>query len=711
MVTPTLINDGSFSYFSEIFSTKLTGDKSLIIANLKVKFDDTEISNKEVDIRFEKANISLTEISFIPDINKFEQDGLPQISRPIFADGLAPATFQILPKFSNGTTIVTSLPLNWPESGISVEPMENTITTFPLQSIGNNKYQVSMTNSLPGLVSPMFYLDGIKIPLSNSISFNNVSTNSRIRLDTDRIHIKHPDIPETPKAIVAIEPTFSDGSIIPSPISTDQFNFLLTREDGSVANDIVRSPIVGPLYDSNQNPYYQVEIEATSSIETVTIGLEISGRKLFQTLTLNFDIPDPTKCEIKAVKQYMLRGSNQTQEIQVIPRFSNNSIINSDLSKMIFLSVTDGILKNHTGQFTSSINPGINPSFKASGMLTATYSPGNIEGLAFISGTIQAAGFKQINQQGQVNIVNANPNLLRINLLDTSIPADATAITTIIVTPLFPDNTPVGKEFNADLLTASITAGEFLKKAPSIINSNQFSLFPAGSTNVSFFNQNLENTVIDGDYELSIRSSNFSTTARINFFVDNILSLSSEQINFDLIGSADPTKTQIIISQPIIYANGKSSSKIDIFPKASNGQSINLPTTSSVLIQTNHGSLTGTITKNLDNSFSQFLTSDSNSINKTAYITVTIDGILMTPSSPKTVKFIDLDVTSLVNNVIYPDNNLIDGYDIAILAKAIRQRVCDNNQGDCTLDFNGDGFVDTKDLDILELSYGTPTND
>ena len=164
MVTPTLINDGSFSYFSEIFSTKLTGDKSLIIANLKVKFDDTEISNKEVDIRFEKANISLTEISFIPDINKFEQDGLPQISRPIFADGLAPATFQILPKFSNGTTIVTSLPLNWPESGISVEPMENTITTFPPQSIGNNKYQVSMTNSLPGLVSPMFYLDGIKIP-------------------------------------------------------------------------------------------------------------------------------------------------------------------------------------------------------------------------------------------------------------------------------------------------------------------------------------------------------------------------------------------------------------------------------------------------------------------------------------------------------------------------------------------------------------------
>ena len=48
----------------------------------------------------------------------------------------------------------------------------------------------------------------------------------------------------------------------------------------------------------------------------------------------------------------MLRGSNQTQEIQVIPRFTNNSIINSDLSKLIFLSVTDGILKNQTGQFT-----------------------------------------------------------------------------------------------------------------------------------------------------------------------------------------------------------------------------------------------------------------------------------------------------------------------------------------------------------------------
>ena len=49
-------------------------------------------------------------------------------------------------------------------------------------------------------------------------------------------------------------------------------------------------------------------------------------------------------------------------------------------------------------------------------------------------------------------------------------------------------------------------------------------------------------------------------------------------------------------------------------------------------------------TTKFDNSFSQFLTSDSNSINKTAYITVTIDGILMTPSNPKTVRFIDLDV-------------------------------------------------------------------
>ena len=43
------------------------------------------------------------------------------------------------------------------------------------------------------------------------------------------------------------------------------------------------------------------------------------------------------------------------------------------------------------------------------------------------------------------------------------------------------------------------------------------------------FNLNLENTAIDGDYELSIRSSNFSTVAQINFFVDNVLSLTSNK--------------------------------------------------------------------------------------------------------------------------------------------------------------------------------------
>ena len=76
-----------------------------------------------------------------------------------------------------------------------------------------------------------------------------------------------------------------------------------------------------------------------------------------------------------------------------------------------------------------------------------------------------------------------------------------------------------------------------------------------------------------------------------------------------------------------------------------------------------------------------------------------------------TIKFIDLDVNNLVNNVIYPDNNLIDGYDVAILARSIRQRICINNQGDCTLDFNSDGIVDIKDLDILETIYGISTND
>ena len=693
-------NEGKL--FEKEFSEYIGTNNSVAVANgsiaLSLAYEALNIGNTD--------EVITTPRTYIATSSSLVRCG----AKPIFADGVAPATFQITPKFSNGSTITSSLPLDWPQSGISADPMENTITTFPLRSIGNNKYQVTMTNSLPSLVNPIFYLDGIKISFPNSISFNNASTNSTIRLDTDRIHIKHPDIPEIPKAAVTIEPTFSDGSVISSPIPTSEFNFILTRLDGSTANDVIKTPVEGPLYDSNGNPYYQIQIEATSSIEAITISLEISGRKLSQSLTLSFDIPDPTKSEIKTTKTYMLKGSNQSQEIQVIPRFSNNSIISSDLSRLVFLSVTSGTLSNQNGESTTN-HIGINPSLKASGILTASYSPANVEGLSFISGIIQAAGFKQISQQGQINSVNANPNLLRIKLLDESIPADATAITTLIVTPLFPDNTPIGKEFNADLLTASITDGEFLKKAPSIINSNQFSLFPAGTSNVSFFNLNEEKPEIDGDYELSIRASNFSTIARINFFVENTLSLISEQISFELIGSADPIRTQILISNPIIYANGEAFSKIDIYPKASNGQSINLPTTSSVIIQSNHGTLIGVISKNLDNSYSQLLIADPNSVNKTAHLTVTIDGIKMTPNNQKTVKFIDLDVSNLVNNVIYPDNNLIDGYDVAILAKAIRQRICTNNLGDCTLDFNGDGIIDTKDLDILKTSYGSNTND
>ena len=137
-------------------------------------------------------------------------------------------------------------------------------------------------------------------------------------------------------------------------------------------------------------------------------------------MNLSFDIPDPAKCEIITTRQYMLRGSNQTQEIQIIPRFSDNSIVGSDLSKLIFLSTSDGVLSNEQGEFTSTLNPAINPSLKQSGLLTATYTPGTVEGLSFILGTIQAAGFQQISQQGQINIVDVNPNLLRINLLDNS---------------------------------------------------------------------------------------------------------------------------------------------------------------------------------------------------------------------------------------------------------------------------------------------------
>lgn len=708
--TPSLINDGSFTYFSQIYSPILTGNSSLLIALITVKFDGQQIDNLRQEIRFEKANPDLTQIQFIPDIKKFNLDGFEQASRPVYADGIAPATFRITPKFSDGTIIDEPIETSWPLSGISVVPADNTITTFPLISLPGNQYQTTLTNSAAGLVQPVLFLDGIKFDQFNSVSFNSVSAGSNLRIDSQRIHIKHPDIPQTPKALLTIEPTFSDGSIIPTQIDTSEFEVTITNLDGSLAVNIVKTPILGPFTDANGYPYYQVEIEALNTITTVNILVKISGQSLNQSINLSFDVADPDLCEIKPTKKYILANSSQKQEVHFIARFRDDSIVTSDISKLVLLSCSSGVLSNPSGAFTSTSTPAINPSQKSAGILTVVFTPGNIEELVSVTANIQSNGFKRVAQEGKINVVNANQNLLRIELLDESIPANGKSITTMIVTPLFPDNSIIGKEFNEASLSASISDGEFLKKVPSNFNPSQFTLVPFGNQNVSFFNSGKTDPLKNGQFELSIRSANFSTVATIEFYINNVLSLITEQITFGVLGSADPQRTSIRIDNPYLYADGRSITRIDIFPKSANGQKVDLPNSSNITIQTNAGKLIGALEKNLDSSFSQLIQSELSSVNKVAYLTIVIDGSIVSPNQPIELYFLNLNVNNIVNNISYPDSDLIDGYDISILASAIRKKSCENGVGDCRLDFNLDGFVNIEDMRILEKSYGSTTN-
>ncbi|MBT3785629.1 matrixin family metalloprotease, partial [bacterium] len=155
--TPIFQNDGSFTYVAEIFSTTLPPNVSRVTAFVQVFIDQNSspIFLSPLQIAFEKADPANTEVLFLPDPDKFDEDAIPQQKRDIFADGLSPATFRIIPKFSNQETIVDPIPLNVELTRLSVDPLEASITTFPVVSIGENQYQTTMTNSLPGVIRPI----------------------------------------------------------------------------------------------------------------------------------------------------------------------------------------------------------------------------------------------------------------------------------------------------------------------------------------------------------------------------------------------------------------------------------------------------------------------------------------------------------------------------------------------------------------------------
>lgn len=706
-ITPSFINDGSFSYYSQLYSSKLSTETS-DICTITISLDGEIVNNLKSEVRFEKPHPNLTEIEFIPNITKYNNDGLPQDNTAVFANGQAPATFRLTPRFSDGSIISTTITTESPLTAISASPQQNSITTFPIVSIGNNQYQTTLTNSLIGVLQVDFRLDGVQLNKSESVIFSRPSTNSNIEVLASTIHINHPNIPIIPSTFLNVQPLFPDGSNIPISILTSEFNIQIENLDGSQASDVIQSSLI-EYKDQNNIPYYQVEIQAPSITKIVNIKVDISSQTVNKTLTLTFDVADPDQCEILPNKQFMLANSSQTQSVRIIPRFEDGTQVLSDISKLILLATDGGMLSNKSGDFTSTSVPAINPSRNSNNEIVATFTPGNNEKIVSISGTIQSNGFKQIKAKGTINVVAAKPNLLRVQLSNEVIPADGKSTSVLSVIPLFPDNTQIGKEFDENSLTATITSGEFLRKAPDLINPLSYTLYPAGTSNVAFFNKSLEDPTQNGTYELSVRSSKNNTIAYINFFVDNVASLITKEILFDKIGSADPNQTVILISNNFLYADGLAMSKIDVIPKSANGTNIILPTTSSVIISTNIGTLQGSIAKNIDGSYTQYLISDINSFNSTAYVTVTIDGTMINSSTDNSIKFIDLNVNQLVNNLSFPDNDLIDGYDISILAKAIRDDICVNSSGDCRLDFNHDGNVNHEDYEILVNSYGSNT--
>lgn len=700
--TPAFQNDGSFTYVAEVFSTTLPNAVSRVVSFISLHRDNqsTPVFNTPLEIAFEKADPVRSTVLFLPNPEKYDEDGIEQARTDIFADGQTPATFRIIPKFSNEEIILDPIPLNSTITFISVDPLEPSITTFPVVSLSGNQYQTTLTNSLPGVVQPIISLDSVLLTEQDSIRFSGVSTTqSRFTLDANTIHIQHPLIETTPVARVQIEPALADGSVIKTPLPTNVFNIVLLDQSGN-PSAVQASAVTGPLFDQSNNLFYQSQISAGQNIEEFQVRVEIFSRAIAQTQTLAFSVSDPTKTQIRAQKEYLLRGSSQKSVIEVIPRFSDNTLVNLDLSELIFLSTTLGNLNGKNGSQSSTAVPAISPSFQGSGILTAVLSPGNQNGDAFVSGRIQSLGFQDIEQQAIVRIASGNANLLLVNLADEVIPADAKTVTTMTVTPLFPNSTPIGKEFPEDSLKASITAGEFLKKTPSIGNPDIFVLVAAGRDGVSFFNNE------NGTFELSIRSTGFSTNAEIRFEVDDVLSLITENISFSASGSADPEKTLIEIENPFLFANGTTRTRIDIFPRSPTGESIILPETSSVLLKTTEGTLVGSLIKNPDFSFSQHIESISTTLRTTALVTVLIDGIEMTPPEEIKITFLNLDVSTLAPEVGIPDQGLVDGFDISILSRAIRNRWCSNSLGDCRFDFNQDGEVNILDLDIVEQAYG-----
>jgi hypothetical protein len=700
----------NYSYYLPVYSPKLLGDLTQTISNCNIEADGQTVYTEPYKLYFEKASKDKTEIVFIPNIYKFNKDGLTQNSIDVFANGSFPATWQISPKFSNGSEIPISITTDPNVTYFVSTGLDPSLTTQPIVSIGQNKFQTTMTSSIPAVLTlPSFRIDDVLIFSSKAIRFSNVSDDSsRFHLDSKTIHVSHPSLAEVPKAWITIEPCFSDGSNIPAKIDTSTIDIVVTHTNSGAVADITKGDFTTET-TPNDEYFYKNYLEAPVTLGSLNIKVSVNSVEFTTMVTLNIEVTSPTKTEINQVKHQVLLGSSQESEIRITPKFSDGSMVGIDMSNFLYLTTSLGNLSNGAGEVTTTLFPAIKPDYTGGGVHTVKFHPGDILGEAKITGRINALGWQEITDHGLVKVLDANPNLISVFITDREISANGQDITTITVIPFFPNGDSIGPELNENNLTLSSTEGEFLRKTPSPVNPADFIFENRGKTDVPMFNNN------DGTFEISLRSTNYSTTAVLSIFYKSVLSLTQEQVSFTTKGSANPSLTLINTDPEFIYGNGTSLSTVRIYPRATNGEMLSLPTTSQVIITPQYGETVGAVVRHEDGSFSQKVKSIRVSQSVTSYINVIIDSVQMTPSTSPSVKFINLDVSSLVPSNNYPNNNRVDGFDAAILSRTIRNHIRGLSSekcavlNDCVLDFNQDGYVDVQDMEILMNSFGEST--
>ncbi len=738
-IQPTYIQSSTPYYAFEIYAPLRTGAPDSCLTRLNVSLD-SETGTTQIFVSsllfISKANSDRSLVTFVPDI----VFGIKNSGRQVFGDAnkaySAPGTFKIEPRFPNDQRVLAPITVTPDTSFVtSISSQNSPVVTSPIAEITDSigkLYQTTVQFAGEDNAEIQINLDGVALALQPAINFQSISpTGSSFLLSQGTVHITFPGI-ATAVAEVRIFPAFADQTPIPFIFQPSDFNVILTGSTGLplfgagttgpfiIMNDGLIDPFPSPRKSDSitylGNPFYRSFIPAQPGVGSFNMRVSIVDIPLTQQEVLKFDTSSPALTEIVASKRYLAMNSGEEIEVELIPRFSDNTRVNADISGLAFLSLgsSDGChdtlasLRNANNQETSPTNLSINPSpiSVANSIRLTTVLRSRVTGFVTtscpvtISGRINSSGFQDIGKPARVEILDINENRLEVNLDSDVLPADGISTTRITVIPTFPDGSRMGPNLDATRIKASISSGEFLRKALQPDGVTQF-LRPEGSQQVSFFNN------LDGTYELSIRSTNFSTRAFITLFVDNRLSLITKELEFTKTGSADPDKTLIFVDTPVIYANGKNVAKITIYPRTVANEPLFLPDTSIVSIFTTIGVLQGAITSNADGSWTQIIRSIPSLISVTADIRVEIDSIRMQPTQPITIRMVNLDASKVVADFIFPQTNRIDPFDIAIMARHIRQGLCTVSKKDnCLLDFNADGIVNEQDMQLMLKAYG-----